>query len=68
MSFNSGDKVKSNLMGCFYGIPGEIVKPATMQTGKIKKYIIELENGIKIILPENLILKDEPPADQSGNG
>ena len=54
--YKPGDKVKSNLMGYYYGAKGIILKPAEIQDNPYKKYVIEPETGQKISLPINCIL------------
>lgn len=63
-ALKSGDKVTSNILGYYYGVPGTVFKEAQMQYGKHMIYEVQLDNGKKVKLAEvyldKLHDKDKP--------
>ena len=56
-----GKRVTSHVAGLYSGIPGTIIKKAQMQYGASTRYIVELDNGVQIAIPEHhmRILKED---------
>ena len=53
--YRAGDRVASNICGYYYGLPGRIVKPAQMNYGVFRRFVVELDNGECITLAANHI-------------
>lgn len=64
--YRAGDRVASNIHGYYYGLAGRIVKPAQVQYGNFRRFIVELDNGQRITLAVNHI-KDLPD-EKKGTG
>ena len=45
--------------GYYYGIPGRIVKPAQVQYGDFRRFVVELDTGQFITLAANHIIDTE---------
>ena len=48
-----GKRVVSRVAGLYFGTPGTVIKRAQMQYGSSTRYIVELDNGVQIVLPEH---------------
>mgnify|MGYP000921125607 CR=1 FL=1 len=58
-AFESGDRVASDICGYYHGLPGKIIRPAQIQYGYGRIYIVELDIGITISLREQHIRRLE---------
>lgn len=48
--FEAGEKVTSAVYGYYFGVPGIIIEPAQWQYGSIRRFVVELDTGIRIVL------------------
>lgn len=55
--FERGNRVTSKIAGFYYGLPGRILGASQIQYGGSRIYIVELDAGKRISLPEHHIRK-----------
>lgn len=53
--FKKGDRVTSTFNGLYSGLPGTIIMRSVIHQGDKGRYIIELDNGERIVLWETQI-------------
>ncbi len=54
-SFQPGDRVMSTIDGLYSGLPGTIIMRSPIQQGDKARYILALDNGLRIVLWETQI-------------
>lgn len=64
-SFKPGDRVMSTLDGYHSGLPGTIIMRSVIQQGEMGRFIIELDNGKRIVLWETQIDYYSYPQDKN---
>ena len=52
--YKVGDRVASNIMGYYYGLPGTIKKHAQLQFGQ-ERFVVVLDTGTELVLDADQI-------------